>query len=51
MKGKLTIHQLKKNTHTTKQGDVTFGDGQGAYLDWVDREGLFEEVTFDLRPD
>ena len=30
---------------------MAFGDGQGAYLDWVDREGLFVEVTFDPSPD
>ena len=30
---------------------MAFGDWQGAYLDWVDREGLFEEVTFDLSLD
>ena len=42
------ILQLKKKA---KQGDVAFGDGQGAYLDWVDREGLFVEVTFDPSPD
>ena len=47
MKGNLYFIKKKK----AKQGDMAFGDGQGAYLYWVDREGLFEEVTFDLSPD
>ena len=43
------IRALKK----TKQvmWPWVMGDGWGAYLDWLDREGLSEEGTFDLSPE